>query len=111
MDRETALRQAQESSLGGQPRCNGGSVREEREFRRRRKAAEISKIPMGNLRAGAPTPPASHDGMHFDSGCHAAHVQVRQRRGLLKKITPQIPIFLPRVTETTLSHTLVSVIR
>src|SRR5260370_1394712 len=91
MECETALWHAQKSSLGVQPPCNGGGVGEESEPRRCGKAAEISKIPMSNLRASAPTPAATHDGMYFRSGCCSAPIQRRQRDGGSEEIPCQFP--------------------
>src|SRR5260370_13007391 len=97
MEREAALRDAQQRSLDAEPPCNGGSVSKECEFCRRSKAVEISEIPVGNLRASAPTPAAIHDRAHFGSGCNAAHVQVRQRCARSNKSPRQIPIFVPSI--------------
>ena len=77
--RETALRHAQQNSLGAQPPGNGGSARKKRALGGRIVTAEISKIAIGDLRAGAPAPSAIHNGMHFRTRCRAAQVQVRER--------------------------------
>src|SRR6266850_1950246 len=94
---ETALRHAHQSSLDAQPSCNRRSAGEERALGGRIVTAEISKIPIGELRAGAPAPAAIHNGMRFQSSRSAAHVQVRQRGASAKKSTRQVPIFVARI--------------
>src|SRR5713226_7435659 len=77
IQRETALRYAHQSSLGAQPPGNGRSASEERTPGGQSVTAEISKIPIGDLRAGTPAPAAVHNGICFQSSYSAAHVQVR----------------------------------
>src|SRR5713226_9405551 len=76
IQRETALRHTHQSSLDAQPPCDGRSAGEERALGGRSVTAEISKIAIGNLRAGAPAPVAVHNGLRFHSNCSAAQVQV-----------------------------------
>jgi len=85
IQRETAVRHARQSSLRpSHPAAEVAPVKNARS------AGEVwplrfPKIPIGELRAGAPAPAVIHDGMHFRSKCGAAHVQVRQRRARPKK--------------------------
>jgi len=83
---QTALWHAHQSSLDAQPSCNRRSAAEERALGGRMVTAEISKIPIGKLRAGPPSPAAIHNGMRFQSSRSAAHVQVCQRRARAKKV-------------------------
>ena len=94
IESEATLRHAHEGSLDAQPCGNRGSAGEEGALGGRSVTAQISKIPIGDLRAGAPAPAGIHQGMRFDSHCGTAHVQVRERRARAKKSFGQIPIFV-----------------
>src|ERR1700731_334647 len=77
IQRETALRHAHQRSNDTQPSRNGSGARKKRALSGQSVTAEISKVPIGNLGAGAPAPAAIHSGAKFGSHGSPAHVQVR----------------------------------
>src|SRR5260370_22968682 len=77
---KTALCYSHQGSLDAQPTCNRRSAGEERTLGERSVTVEISKIPIGDLLAGAPAPAAIHNAMRLHSGSSAAHVLISQRR-------------------------------